>query len=49
MLLILVIVLIILAFAGAPTWGYHNYGYYPTGVIGIILVIVVVLLLMGRL
>jgi Protein of unknown function (DUF3309) len=49
MLLLLVIVLIIVAFGGLPTWGYHQYGYYPSGVLGIILVVLVVLLLMGRL
>jgi hypothetical protein len=49
MLLLIVIVLIIVAFSGLPTWGYHHYGYAPTGIIGIILVVLVILLLMGRL
>jgi hypothetical protein len=49
MLLLIAIVLIIVAFGGLPTWGYHQYGYAPTGIIGIILVVLVVLLLMGRL
>jgi hypothetical protein len=32
-----------------PTWGYSGgWGYYPSGGIGLLLVIVVVLLLVGR-
>jgi hypothetical protein len=46
---ILLIVLVILALGGLPNWGYHRYGYRPTGVVGVILVIVLVLFLMGRL
>jgi hypothetical protein len=40
----------ILALLGAlPTWGYSGgWGYYPSGGIGLILLVVVVLLLMGR-
>jgi hypothetical protein len=47
--LILLVVLIILAFGGLPRWGYHRYGYAPSGVFGFIVVILVILLLMGRL
>lgn len=46
---VLIIVLIVLLFAGYPRWGYHTYGYYPSGIIGIILIIVIVLLFMGHL
>jgi hypothetical protein len=49
MLLLLVIVLIIVAFGGLPTWGYHQYGYWPSGILGILLVVLVILVLMGRL
>jgi hypothetical protein len=32
-----------------PTWGYSSgWGYYPVGGVGIVLVIVLVMLLMGR-
>jgi hypothetical protein len=34
---------------GLPTWGYHNYGYGPSGLGGIVLLVLVVLLLTGRL
>ena len=46
---LLVIVLLLLVFGGLPTWGFHQYGYGPSGVGGIILLIVVVMLLTGRL
>lgn len=47
---ILLIVLILLLVGALPTWPHSaNWGYYPTGGLGIVVVIVVVLLLMGRL
>lgn len=46
---ILVVVLIIFAVVGAPQMGYHSYGWTPSGIVGVILIIVVILLLMGRL
>jgi hypothetical protein len=49
MLLILVIVLVLLVVGGFPTWGYHDLGYYPSGLLGVVLVVVIVLLLLGRL
>jgi hypothetical protein len=44
------IVLLVLALLGAlPTWPHsRNWGYYPTGGLGLVIVIVVILLLMGR-
>lgn len=47
--LILLIVLLVLAFGGLPRWGYHHYGYGPSGLLGTILLIVLILVLMGRL
>jgi hypothetical protein len=49
MLAILLLVLLILALIGAvPTWPHSkNWGYYPSGGIGLALLIVVVLLFMG--
>jgi len=47
---ILLVVLILLLVGALPTWPYStSWGYYPSGGLGLILVIVVVLLLMGRL
>jgi hypothetical protein len=45
----LLIILILLLIAALPTWPYSGgWGYYPSGILGIILVIVLVLVLMGR-
>jgi hypothetical protein len=47
--LILLIVLILLVVGGLPTWGYHSYGYAPSGAGGLIVLVLVILLLTGRL
>jgi hypothetical protein len=48
--LILLIILIVLLVGGLPTWGYsRNWGYKPSGVLGLVLVIVLVLFLLGHL
>ena len=46
----ILIVILILALLGAlPRWPHSkDWGYYPTGGLGMILVIVVILLLIGR-
>jgi Protein of unknown function (DUF3309) len=50
MLGILLIILVILALVGAfPRWEYsRDWGYWPSGGLGIVLLIVLVLVLMGR-
>jgi hypothetical protein len=47
--LLLLIVLILFLFGGLPRWGYHSYGYAPSGLAGVVLIILVVMLLTGRL
>jgi uncharacterized protein DUF3309 len=47
--LILLVFLILLLVGGLPTWGYHSYGYRPSGAAGVLLLIVLILLLTGRL
>jgi hypothetical protein len=47
--LVLLIILILLVVGGLPTWGYHSYGYGPSGVGGLVLIILLILLLTGRL
>ena len=47
--LILLIVLLLVILGGLPNWGYHSYGYGPSGMGGVLLVVVLVLLLTGRL
>ena len=46
---ILLIILIILLVGALPTWPYSGgWGYYPTGGVGLLVLIVVLLLVMGR-
>lgn len=47
--IVLLIVLVLLAVGGLPAWGYHRYGYRPSGLLGTVLVIVVIMLLLGYL
>lgn len=46
----LLIILLVLALLGAlPTWPHSkNWGYYPSGGLGLLVLVVIVLLLMGR-
>jgi hypothetical protein len=47
---ILLIVLVLLLLGALPTWPYSTgWGYYPSGGLGLVLLIVVVLAVMGRL
>jgi len=43
------VVLLVLVLGGLPNWGYHNYGWAPSGIGGILLIVVLILLLTGRL
>jgi hypothetical protein len=47
--LLLLVVVLLLVFGGLPRWGYHSYGYGPSGILGIAGVVLVVMLLTGRL
>ncbi len=45
--IILIILLILLAIGAFPSWGYsRGWGYGPSGILGVIFVIVLVLVLM---
>lgn len=47
---ILLIVLILVLVSAIPTYPYSRaWGYYPSGIIGTLVVVVVVLMLLGRL
>jgi hypothetical protein len=46
---ILIILLVLLLLGALPTWPHsRNWGYAPTGGLGLVLAILVVLLLLGR-
>lgn len=48
MLLLLLIVLVILLIGTAPSWPYsRGWGYYPSGTLGLIIVIVIVAWILG--
>jgi hypothetical protein len=47
-LLVLILVILFLV-GGLPRWGYHSYGYTPSGIAGVLVIVCVVLLLTGRL
>lgn len=47
--LIVLIALLLLLIGTMPTWGYSaGWGYYPSGGIGVLLVIVIILALLDR-
>jgi uncharacterized protein DUF3309 len=47
---ILLIVLILMLIGAIPTWPHsRSWGYGPSGVLGLVVVVILVLLLMGRL
>jgi len=46
---ILIIVLLLLLLGALPTWPYSSgWGYYPSGGLGLLLLIVLILWLLGR-
>jgi hypothetical protein len=48
-MLILLIVLLVLMFASVPAWGYsRGWGYYPSGTVGLILLILIIMMMLGR-
>jgi len=47
---ILLIILILALLGALPTWPYSSgWGYYPSGIAGVVVLVLIILLLMGRL
>jgi hypothetical protein len=47
---ILIILLILILIGAIPRWGYNaDWGYAPSGIVGVVLIILVILVLTGRL
>ncbi len=47
---VLLVLLILMLLGALPTWPHsRNWGYYPSGGLGLILTILIVLLLLGKL
>jgi hypothetical protein len=46
---ILIVILVLMLVGVIPTWPHsRSWGYYPSGAVGVLLIILVVLLLTGR-
>jgi hypothetical protein len=46
---ILIVILILLLLGALPTWPHsRNWGYFPSGGMGFVVLILIILLLMGR-
>ena len=46
---VLIVLLVLMLLGALPTWPHsRSWGYYPSGGLGLVLAIVVVLLLLGR-
>jgi hypothetical protein len=47
---VLIVILILLLLGAVPRWSHsRNWGYYPSGGLGLVLLIVIILVLLGRL
>ena len=47
---ILIIILVLLLIGAVPSWPHsRNWGYFPSGLLGIILLVIIILALTGRL
>jgi hypothetical protein len=47
--MLLLLLLIVLVLAVIPTWPYSSgWGYYPSGGLGLVLLVVILLMVMGR-
>jgi hypothetical protein len=40
--LLLFIVLVLFLVGGLPNWGYHSFGFAPSGIVGVVLLVVIV-------
>lgn len=46
---VLIIILVLILIGALPSWGYsRNWGFAPSGLLGVALVIVIILMLTGR-
>lgn len=47
---ILIILIVLMLIGSVPSWPHsRNWGYYPSGGLGLVLLVVIILLVMGRL
>jgi len=49
MMITLLVILLLLSLGSLPTWPHsRNWGYYPSGGLGLVVIVLLVLLLLGR-
>ena len=49
MLILLLVILLLIALGAMPAWPYsRNWGYYPSGGLGLVVVILLILILLGQ-
>jgi len=47
---VLLIILIVMLLGALPSWPYsRGWGYYPSGIFGVVLMVIILMLLMGNL
>ncbi len=45
---ILIILFVLLLLGALPVWPYsHDWGYYPGGILGLLVIVIIILLLLG--
>ena len=48
-MILLLVLLLLLLISSVPAWGYsRDWGYYPSGTVGVILIILIIMLMLGR-
>ena len=48
-MLLLLVLLLLLLVSSVPAWGYsREWGYYPSGSVGLILIILILMMMLGR-
>lgn len=46
---ILLIILVLILLGAVPAWPYsRSWGYFPSGIVGVVVVVLLILVLMGR-
>ena len=49
MITVLLVVLLLMAIGAFPSWGHsRNWGYYPSGGLSLVVLVLLILLLLGR-
>jgi hypothetical protein len=48
-MILLIVLLLLLMVGSVPTWRHsRGWGYYPSGTIGLVLIILIIMMLLGR-